>query len=98
MSLFAKQALRDEMRERRCALSAREQNTAGKALAAQLRGMPGLSGGQRFAAYLTNDGEIDPLPMMRMLIQRKRRCFLPIIVRVQRPLLRFGELKPNGRL
>jgi 5-formyltetrahydrofolate cyclo-ligase len=60
--------------------------------------MPGLVGGQRFAAYLTNDGEIDPLPMMRVLIQRKRRCFLPIIVPLRRPLLRFGELKPNGRL
>ena len=98
MSLPAKQELRDEMRARRCALSAREQNTAGKALAAQLRGMPGLAGGQRFAAYLTNDGEIDPLPMMRVLIQRKRRCFLPIIMPLRRPLLRFGELKLNGRL
>jgi 5-formyltetrahydrofolate cyclo-ligase len=98
MSLSAKQGLRDEMRARRRALSAREQTTAGKALAAQLRGMPGLAGGQRVAAYLTNDGEIDPLPMMRVLIQRKRRCFLPIIVPLRRPLLRFGELKPNGRL
>ena len=98
MSLSVKQGLRDEMRARRRALSAREQNTAGKALVTQLRGMPGLAGGQRFAAYLTNDGEIDPLPMMRVLIQRKRRCFLPIIVPLRRPLLRFGELKPHGRL
>ena len=98
MSLSVKQGLRDEMRARRRALSAREQNTAGKALVAQLRGLPGLAGGQCFAAYLTNDGEIDPLPMMRVLIQRKRRCFLPIIVPLRRPLLRFGELKLNGRL
>ena len=98
MSISSKQGLRDEMRARRRALSAREQNTAGKALVAQLRGMPGLAGGQRFAAYLANDGEIDPLPMMRVLIQRKRRCFLPIIVPLQRPLLRFGELKPDGML
>ena len=86
------------MRARRRALSARAQTTAGKALVAQLRGILGLVGGQRFAAYLTNDGEIDPLPMMRVLIQRKRRCFLPIIVPLRRPLLRFGELKLNGRL
>jgi len=98
MSLSVKQKLRDEMRARRRALSAREQNKVGKALALQLLGIPGLSGGQRFAAYLTNDGEIDPLPMMRVLIERKRRCFLPIIVPLRRPLLRFGELKPDGRL
>jgi len=98
MSLSVKQGLRDEMRERRRALSVEEQTTASKSLVVQLRGMPGLAGGHCFAAYLANDGEIDPLPMMRALIQRKRRCFLPIIVPLQRPLLRFGELKSNGRL
>ena len=98
MSLSFKQGLRDEMRARRRALSTREQTAAGKSLVAQLRCIPGLAGGQRLAAYLANDGEIDPLPMMRALIHRKRRCFLPIIMPLRRPLLRFGELKPNGRL
>ena len=98
MALSFKQGLRDEMRARRRTLSAGEQTKASKSLVAQLRGMPGLASGQRFAAYLANDGEIDPLPMMGVLLQRKRRCFLPIIVPLRRPLLRFGELKPNGRL
>ena len=62
MSLSAKQGLRDEMRVRRRALSAREQNTAGKALVAQLRGMPGLAGGQRFAAYLLTMGKSTHCP------------------------------------
>ena len=98
MSLSAKKALRDEMRARRRTLSAREQAIASKSLLVQLRGLPGLAGGRRFAAYLANDGEINPLPMMRVLIRRKRRFFLPIIVPLRRPLLRFGEVKPNGQL
>ena len=70
MSLSIKQELRDEMRARRRTLSAQEQTTSSESLMAQLRNIPGLASGQRFAAYLVNDGEIDPLPMMRVLIQR----------------------------
>ena len=91
-----KKQLRREMRCRRRALSSDQQQTAGDALSAHLLRLPGLAGGRRFAGYLANDGEIDPMPALVKLIGRGRQCFLPIIVPGRRPKLLFGPFDSSS--
>ena len=91
-----KKQLRREMRCRRRALSSDQQQTAGDALSAHLLRLPGLAGGRRFAGYLANDGEIDPMPALVKLIGRGRQCFLPIIAPGRRPKLLFGPFDSSS--
>ena len=91
-----KKQLRREMRCRRRALSSDQQQTAGDALSAHLLRLPGLAGGRRFAGYLANDGEIDPMLALMKLIGRGRQCFLPIIVPGRRPKLLFGAFDSSS--
>lgn len=85
-----KKQLRRDMRRLRRALPTDQQQAAGEALSAHLLRLPGLTGGQRFAGYVASDGEIDPMPALLKLIERGRRCYLPIIGPGRRPTLRFG--------
>ncbi|WP_412030912.1 5-formyltetrahydrofolate cyclo-ligase [Halomonas sp. ML-15] len=72
--------LRRELRQRRRALTARQQRDAAQRLCRQLRRLPELQRARRVALYLPNDGEIDPTPLLDWLRRRGANAYLPVLM------------------
>lgn len=53
---------------------------------------------KHIAFYLPNDGEIDPVPLLELAFQRKKKCYLPCLMngadRIYGNLLRFQQFDP----
>jgi 5-formyltetrahydrofolate cyclo-ligase len=69
--------LRRQLRAARRALSPAQQKTAANCLSLKLRCFLPLLRSQHIAFYLPNDGEIDPLPLIRFLERCGKQCYLP---------------------
>ena len=75
-----RRALRREMRGRRRALSAPERRDAARALANRLAGTGWFLNSRTIAVYLSNDAEIDLLPLVGRAWAAGKRTYLPRIV------------------
>jgi 5-formyltetrahydrofolate cyclo-ligase len=51
----------------------------------------------RVAAYLANDGEIDPARLVQRAWTSGRQVYLPVLVDRPRPTLRFAPYEPGTR-
>ncbi|NND60800.1 MAG: 5-formyltetrahydrofolate cyclo-ligase [Gammaproteobacteria bacterium] len=91
--------IRAEVRRQRQALSEAQRNTAAQALFDGLRGCPFFLKARRTAAYLAQDGEIDPRPAIEHLWQSGREVYLPVLQPGSRlafaPFTSTTQLKPN---
>jgi len=77
-------ALRKRLRAQRRALPPAQQHAAAEGLA-RLLGHSGLFRRSRHIAfYLANDGELDPMPLMRRAWAMGKVCYLPVIAPDQR--------------
>lgn len=74
-----RQQLRTEIRRRRMALSASEQQQAASALVKQVLQHHSLMAKQHFALYLSNDGEINTTPLITALLAKGKNLYLPIL-------------------
>jgi 5-formyltetrahydrofolate cyclo-ligase len=74
-----KNQLRQEMRQRRRALSPSERSQASYSLAEHVAASHLFQVSQRIAFYLPNDGEIDLQPLIEYAWQVNKLCFLPVI-------------------
>ena len=81
-----RRALRREMRRRRRALSRSERRAAAMALSDRLGGSRWFVNSRTIAVYLSNDGEIDLLPLIERAWAMGKRTYLP---RLFGPRLRF---------
>ena len=72
-----RRALRREMRRRRRALSVSERRAAAGALGRRLAGNRWFVNSRTIAVYLSNDGEIDLLPLVRRAWSMDKRTYLP---------------------
>ena len=72
-----RRALRREMRRRRRALSVSERRAAARALTKRLAGSPWFINSRTIAVYLSNDGEIDLLPLVERAWLMGKRTYLP---------------------
>lgn len=90
--------LRRQMRQQRRALSATERRAAADALAARVLAQLELRGAQRIAAYLANDGEIDPAPLVQALWRLGKTVYLPMLHPYSAGRLLFGEYRPDTPL
>ena len=72
-----KRQLRRVLRARRRTLSPFAQRRAAVRLAQQVGKLPWFIRAQALAFYLAADGEIDPLPLLRLAWARGKRTFLP---------------------
>jgi 5-formyltetrahydrofolate cyclo-ligase len=81
--------LRREMRQKRRSLTPQQRRHAANSLARHLITSPLFIHRQRIAAYLTNDGEIDPLPLLLRALYCHKSIYLPILAPQQR--LWFGQ-------
>lgn len=93
-----RQQLRTDIRRRRMALSAAEQQHAAAALATQLLQQPTLLGQQHFALYLTHEGEIDTAPLISALRQLGKQLYLPVLHPFQPGYLLFQQFLPTTPL
>lgn len=93
-----RRAIRRQMRRLRRALSPEQQAQAARELKRHLSNHPLFLRAQSVALYLANDGEIDPLPLARLLWQRGRRCYLPVLHPVLENQLWFYEFTPDTQL
>ena len=71
--------LRKQMRERRNALSVREQQSAAINLQLKLSNHSKIQSAQHIAIYLANDGEINPDSFIKWCWQQGKKIYLPVI-------------------
>ena len=72
-----RRALRREMRRRRRGLSALQRRTAARALSRRLCASRWFINSRTIAVYLSNDGEIDLLPLVERAWTMGKRTYLP---------------------
>ena len=89
-------AIRQKMRKIRFGLPAQQQQLASFALAKKVLGnIPAIHRADRIAFYLSQDGEIDLLPLMSHCYKQGRQCFLPVLNPNTENTLRFAEWTPH---
>lgn len=71
--------LRRQMRQRRRAMSEKERAQAADRAAAQLLRSPQLQRSRRIALYFAANGELDPAPLLRAALARRKRCYVPTL-------------------
>ncbi len=90
--------LRTVLRERRRALGADQQVSAGEGLCEILRVRPELLDGQHIAIYIANDGEINPDVLRDYLWAVGKQCYLPVVDQGGSKDLLFIEYLPDTPL
>jgi 5-formyltetrahydrofolate cyclo-ligase len=91
-----KPTLRKQLRQRRRQLNPQQQRCAAQALNRTLARQQLFLRAERIAFYLPNDGEIDPLPLLRRAHRMGKQCYLPVI---RRDLsLSFKRYQPGDTL
>ena len=74
-----KPALRKQMRRARRAVPRSIRKQAGVAVARRVSGFCPLLRARRVALYLPVDGELDTGPLLRLLLRRAKKCYLPVL-------------------
>jgi 5-formyltetrahydrofolate cyclo-ligase len=90
--------LRRALRQRRRALSQRDQRLHAHALVRRLGKEPVFLAANRLAAYWPADGELDPRPLLALARRRGRRTFLPVLRRPTQGRLWFLPYGPGEPL
>ena len=94
----SRQALRQQLRQRRRSLSPSQQTVAAKAMCQRLVRTPLFRRSRRIAVYVANDGEIDPNKVIEAIWASGKQCFLPRLdLRKARPL-KFYPYQSGTRL
>ena len=91
-------ALRREIRQQRRALSTGQRHAHAELLAHHFSGHEWFRRAQRIAAFLPNDGEQDPTPLIEMAWERGKQVFLPVLNRLYGNRLWFFPYTPETRL
>lgn len=77
--LSQRQTLRKEIRQRRNALSPREQQLAARRIHERLFEHPRMLTAKRVSLFLSFDGEINTRPLIETLWQQEKEVYLPVI-------------------
>ena len=93
-----KREIRAMMRSKRRDLSSTDRERASLDLTKRLLALPGVLHARRVAAYVANDGEIDPLPALTELVMTGVHGYLPVLFNTRRPRVRFARYFPNAPL
>lgn len=90
--------LRKAMRAKRRGLTERERLEASHQIALQLATARLFQHSRRIAFYYPNDGEVDPIPLMRRAWSMGKRCYLPKLYRIRTRRMWFAPIKEGARL
>lgn len=91
-------ALRRHIRHQRRALSEGQRHAHAELLAHHFSGHAWFRRAQRIAAFLPNDGEQDPTPLIETAWERGKQVFLPVLNRLYGNRLWFFPYTPETRL
>ena len=80
------------MRDKRRSLSPDQQAVAASGLLAQLQSVAAFLAAMKIALYLTNDGEIDPMDVMKWCWRNSKQTYLPIVVQEEKNTLLFANV------
>lgn len=97
MTTSDRNLLRKSLRKQRRDLTPHQQNIHAHELASLVCRQPLFLNAKRIAAYLTEDGEIDPLPVIEKAWQYKKEIYLPILPPTGKSLF-FAPFKFNTPL
>ena len=90
--MIDKPTQRQQIRQQRRLLSAAEQHQAALALATRLAKQPFYQRAETIAAYLPNDGEINPLPLLHHAQRLGKSIYLPVL---KGSMLQFARYRPG---
>ncbi len=90
--------LRQRIRRQRRDLTPQQQQAHSLAVALRLARSPLFMHSRRIAAYISADGEIDPMPLLVHAFASGKRCFLPVLRAHPQRTLWFCELRPRDTL
>ena len=97
-SAAAKQnTIRQAMRLRRRSMSRAEKHCAAQSASRQLNTMPGFHRAQSIALYFAANGELDPHFLLRQLMARNKRVFVPVLPSMGHPRLWFVAVTASTR-
>ena len=82
------------MRVQRMRLSREARYHAAQAMAKQVVQLAGFARARRIAIYVAMGGECDPAPLKKIIHNRKKSCYLPIL---SHQGLRFAPATPRSR-
>lgn len=91
-------AIRKELRNRRRALSPRQQQQAAESLLKLVARQPFFLRAERLAFYLANDGEIDPAPLLKLAQAAGKQVYLPVLHPLQFNRLYFARYDNHSSL
>ena len=90
--------LRQQMRSARRELNSAEQERSAILLASHFSKHPWFVNSKRIAFYISNDGELDLLPLMVRALEMKKHCYLPVLGPQCRPNLTFAPYYPGSSM
>ncbi|MGY8869480.1 MAG: 5-formyltetrahydrofolate cyclo-ligase [Pseudomonadales bacterium] len=91
----ARSTLRQSMRQKRRALTAKQQATASLKLLAEIKKLPSIHKSKHLALYLPNDGELDPTPIIHWCWKMKKSVYLPVLHPLSHNRLWFVKYTPR---
>ncbi len=91
------QQLRQQMRQARRQLSARQQATHASQLLRQIQALRAYRQGRSLACYLANDGEIDPHDIIEDAWKKRKSVYLPVLHPFKNSLY-FAPYHPASKL
>ncbi len=96
--MMERQALRQQLRQARCALDAHEHAKHSEAITRQLINHHLFRAAQHIACYLPNDAEVDLTPLMDCAWSMNKTVYLPVISIIHHNRLSFLPYVPGDAL
>jgi 5-formyltetrahydrofolate cyclo-ligase len=93
-----RQALRENLRQTRRALSQDQQSLASQDLLSTVRELDIYTRARRLAFYKPIDGEIDPTPIIDLALTEGKSCFLPVISDTNPEFISFAPFAVDTEL
>lgn len=93
---LSRQDFRQSIRHRRNQLSDSFQQQAGLNLCQQFVSLPEIKPAQHIALYLSADGEVDTMPLIKKLWQSGKQVYLPVIHPFSKGHLLFLHYTPDS--
>ena len=90
--------LRQQIREKRCALSDSEREHAAFLLCERIASSRLFQQSKHIAFYLSNDGEMDPGLLIEHAWQQGKQCYLPVLAEPNTQRLWFIPYTPGTKL
>jgi 5-formyltetrahydrofolate cyclo-ligase len=91
-------SIRISMRQKRRNLSPLKQKLNAKKIATQLINLQQLKQAKKIAVYLSHDGEINLLELIKQLWKRNKQCYLPVLNKKRSGYLLFLPYDKNQKM